>query len=123
VTCKVTCTVCTSVNRNDRANSALSGFLRSYHQFFAVVVGLLIGSCSFALAQSSTSEATGGGTHSSSSMGGAAGTNVGGTIHTNQGNAYGNSATGGVTEGASRKGQPAGSRVTGLGKDEGPEDK
>jgi hypothetical protein len=56
-------------------------------------------------------------------MDGAAGTNVGGTIPTNQGNAYGNSATGGVTEGASRKGQPAGSRVTGLGKDEGPEDK
>jgi hypothetical protein len=92
-------------------------------KFFAVIVGLLIGSCSFALGQSSTSGATGGGTQSSSGMGGAAGTNVGATIQTNQGNTYGNSATGGVTEGASRKGQPAESRATGPGKDEGPKDK
>jgi hypothetical protein len=56
-------------------------------------------------------------------MGGAAGTNVGGTIHSNQGNPYGNSATGGATEGASRKGQPADSRATGPGKEEGTKDK
>jgi hypothetical protein len=73
-------------------------------KFFALIVGLLMGSYSFALAQSSTSGMTGGGNQNSSSMAGAAGTNVGGTIHTNQGNPYGNSAAGGATEDASRKG-------------------
>jgi hypothetical protein len=58
-----------------------------------------MGSYSFALAQSSTGGMTAGGNQNLSSVGGA--------IHTNQGNPYGNSATSGATEGASRKCQPA----------------
>lgn len=90
---------------------------------FAAIIGLLMGSYSFALAQSSTGGTAASGSQSSSSMGGAAGTNVGGTIHSNQGNTYGNSATGGATVGSSRTGQPADSRATGPGKEEGSKDK
>jgi hypothetical protein len=46
----------------------------------------------------------------SSTVQGAAGTNVGGTVHTNQGNQFGNSATGAPTTGMSRTGQPAADR-------------
>lgn len=83
-------------------------------KLIALIIGLMTGSLSFALAQSTTS----GGNQNASSVGGTAGTNVGGTIHTNQGNAYGNSATGSPTEGQSRNGQPAESRAAGPAKED-----
>jgi hypothetical protein len=73
----------------------------------AIVLSLLAGT-SFAFAQtSSTGSASGQTSTNSSSVQGAAGTNVGGTVHTNQGNQFGNSATGAPTAGMERTGQPA----------------
>ena len=73
----------------------------------AIVIALAFGSSSaFAQAQS-TGSAAGQTTTNSSSVQGAAGTNVGGTVNTNQGNQFGNSATGAATAGTNRTGQPA----------------
>jgi hypothetical protein len=76
-----------------------------------VVIGLLLATCSVAIAQNSATPSTGSAagqtSTSSSSVNGTAGTNVGGTVQTNQGNSYGNNATGAPTQGMSRTGQPA----------------
>jgi hypothetical protein len=82
-------------------------------KLIATMLSLLLGSVSFALAQSNRGGSAAGQTStSSSSTQGTAGTNVGGTINTNQGNSYGNNATGAPSPGLDRTGQPATSSST-----------
>lgn len=77
-------------------------------KYIAIILGILFGSFSCALAQSNSGGSAAGQTSTSSStVQGTAGTNVGGTVHTNQGNQFGNSATGAPTTGMNRTGQPA----------------
>ncbi|WP_354098531.1 hypothetical protein [Bradyrhizobium sp. S3.2.12] len=73
----------------------------------AVIISVLFGSSPFALAQSNSSSDANRTLANSSSTQGTTGTNVGGTIQTNQGNSFGNSATGGQVGGTSRTGQPS----------------
>lgn len=74
----------------------------------AIVIALALGFSSSAFAQTNSGGSASGQTSTnSSSVQGAAGTNVGGTVHTNQGNQFGNSATGAPTPGMNRTGQPA----------------
>jgi hypothetical protein len=82
-------------------------------KYIAMILSLMFGSFPFALAQSNSSGSAAGQTStSSSSVQGTAGTNASGTIHTNQGNNYGNNAAGGPSPGRDRTGQPATSNST-----------
>jgi hypothetical protein len=64
-------------------------------KLIAILLSMLVGG--FAFAQGGA-----GGSNSSASPGGAAGTNVNGTNQTNQHSSYGNSASGSQTEGTNR---------------------
>ncbi len=77
-------------------------------KYIAFILSILVGSFSVALSQSNSAGSSAGqSSASSSSPQGAAGTNVSGTVHTNQGNSYGNNASGGPSPGIARTGQPA----------------
>jgi hypothetical protein len=77
-------------------------------KYVLMILSVIFGSYSCALAQSNSGGTAAGQTSTSpSSVQGTAGTNVGGTSHTNQGNGFGNSATGASTTGMNRTGQPA----------------
>src|SRR3982751_2140368 len=71
-------------------------------KLIAILLSILLGGFAFAQTGAGGGSASGGTSRSSASPGGAAGTNVNGTVQTNQGNSYGNSAAGSQTEGANR---------------------
>lgn len=82
-------------------------------KYIAMFLSLMFGSLPFAFAQSNSGgSAAGQTTTNSSSVQGTAGTNASGTIHTNQGNSYGNNAAGGISPGRDRTSQPATSNAT-----------
>src|SRR4051794_35232584 len=82
-------------------------------KYIAMFLSLMFGSLPFALAQSNSGgSAAGQTTTNSSSVQGTAGTNASGTIHTNQGNSYGNNAAGGISPGRDRTNQTATSNAT-----------
>jgi hypothetical protein len=77
-------------------------------RIFAIILSVLCGSYSLALAQNAGSGASTG-THTPPSAAGTAGTNANGNVHTNQGNTVGSSAAGAQTEGVGRTANPTNS--------------